>query len=172
MTLARCRIRLSCPVCTVSLSFHWETVDSHVQQSAAVRIERVELPFPDSESGVLPIERNPIVVDLKRFELLPLGVKTRCAAVTPQTQNGVRGCLFESVQHVVGELRIELRWTRRSRGLRPRQEPRLSARPRTPKRRRARRGFFLERAPRSLRLYQPTYESGSPRVITCLDSVL
>jgi hypothetical protein len=76
---------LSRPVCTVSLSFHWETVESHMQQSAAVRIERVELPFPDSESGVLPIEQNPIVVGLKRLELLPLGVKIRCAAVTPQT---------------------------------------------------------------------------------------
>lgn len=69
--------------------FAVETVDSHVLQSAAVRAERVELPFPESESGVLPIERSPIVVGLERFELSPHGVKIRCAAVTPQTQNWV-----------------------------------------------------------------------------------
>ncbi len=51
-----------------------------------------------------------ICVGLERFELSPRGVKVRRAAVTPQTQNRVCGRAFESVQHVVGEPRIELGW--------------------------------------------------------------
>lgn len=78
-------------------------------QSAAVRAERVELPFPESESGVLPIERSPIVVGLERFELSPHGLKVRYAAVYATDPAWVCSRAFESVQHVVGELRIELR---------------------------------------------------------------
>ena len=163
---------VKCPVRTVSLSFHCErsareTVDSRVLQSAAVRAERVELPFPESESGVLPIERSPSCVGLERFELSPRGVKIRCAAVTPQTLNRVCGRAFESVQHVVGEPRIELGGARRPRGLQPRQEPRLSARP---KRREP--AEVLPRAgSQSFGSISLTYESGSLRGFTCLRSL-
>ena len=86
--------------------------------------------FQIQSSGVLPIERNPIVVDLKRFELLPLGVKTRCAAVTPQTQNWACSRAFELV-NMRGRAENRTQMDTRSRGLQPRQEPRLSARPET-----------------------------------------
>ncbi len=70
--LPRRRIWLSRPVHTVSLSFRSGTVDSPVLQSAAVRAERVELSFPESESGVLPIERNPSLVVCCRERVTPV----------------------------------------------------------------------------------------------------
>ena len=69
-------------------------------QPAAVRAERVELPFPESESGVLPIERSPIMVGLERFELSPHGLRVRNAAFTPQTQIG-NGVDFRDI-NIVG----------------------------------------------------------------------
>src|SRR5262245_32072824 len=88
-------IRLSCPARTVSRSFRGERLlrkpsihmcSSQLPFGPDIH-ERIELPFPESESGVLPIERSPIEsVGLERFELSPHGLKSRCAAVTPQTQ--------------------------------------------------------------------------------------
>ena len=75
---------------------------SVVMPFAPCRCRRVELSFPDSESDVLPIERNPIVVGLSRL-----------GSACPKTS-------------------------------------------------RARRGFFLERAPRSRRLFQPSLRIGIP----------
>jgi hypothetical protein len=73
----RChRIHLSWPPpapcrCRSAVSFARGTVDSPVLQSAAVRAERVELPFPGSEPGVLPVERSPNVIGLDKIERSP-----------------------------------------------------------------------------------------------------
>jgi hypothetical protein len=73
----RChRIHLSWPPpapcrCRSAVSFARGTVDSRVLQSAAVRAERVELPFPGSEPGVLPVERSPNVIGLDKIERSP-----------------------------------------------------------------------------------------------------
>ena len=111
------------------------TVDSRAMQSACgsgrkdrTLISRVRIWRP--ANWTIPDR----VVGPERFELSPLDLKGRCAAITPRARYGFRGRAFELLLHRLsfgGCVQNRTESVQSTRGLQPRPEPRRSAHPKT-----------------------------------------
>jgi hypothetical protein len=91
---------VKCPVGTVSLAFHCERLlgepSIHLCRSRPRSGLRGSNSHFQSQSLVFcRLNEARVSVGLERLELSPRGVKIRCAAVTPQTQNG---CVVERLR--------------------------------------------------------------------------